>query len=38
MQDVFPDQVNNISLEFTLPRTTLRLSRRQPRGEFTPPS
>lgn len=38
MQDVFPDQVNNISLEFALPRTTLRLSRQQPRGEFTPPS
>lgn len=38
MQDVFPDQVNNISLEFTVPRTALRLSRRQPRGEFTPPS
>lgn len=38
LHDVFPEQVNNISLEFALPRTTLRLSRRQSRGEFTLPS
>ena len=38
MHDVFPEQVNNVSVEFAVPRTTLRLSRQQPRGEFTPPS
>lgn len=37
MHDVFPEQVNNISLDFAVPRTTLRLSRQQTRGEFTPP-
>ncbi|MFM8517579.1 MAG: DUF6702 family protein, partial [Nevskiaceae bacterium] len=37
MHDVFPEQINNISLDFAVPRTTLRLSRQQTRGEFTPP-
>ena len=36
MHDVFPEQVNNVSVEFAVPRTTVRLSRQQTRGEFTP--
>lgn len=38
MHDVFDDQQNNISIEFTLPHGTLRLSRREPRAGFDLPA
>lgn len=35
LQDVFPDQVNTISVEFERPFVVLRLSRGYSRGEFS---
>lgn len=34
LQDIFPDQVNNVSVEFAQPSTTLRLAAAQPMGAF----
>ncbi len=34
LHDLFADQVNNVSVEFVLPSTTLRLTASRPKGDF----